>query len=119
MAATDLVPCFYTGQNYRAEQPAEFRFRHEVRECARQKLGQFIENGRLFLFSKRVVKKVIEICDGPVTAKNLLRFTKTRTDGGKLHYEIPMAGDRSIFARHQRRLIHVSSRSLFSRQAIA
>lgn len=29
----------------------------------------------------------------------------------KLHYEIPRAGDRTIFARHRRRLVRVSSRN--------
>lgn len=36
----------------------------------------------------------------------------------KLHYEIPHAGDRTCFARHRRRFIRVSSRSLFSRQIL-
>jgi hypothetical protein len=35
-----------------------------------------------------------------------------------LHYEIPMAGDRTCFARHRRRLIPVSSRSMFSHQVL-
>jgi hypothetical protein len=34
----------------------------------------------------------------------------------KLPYEIPHAGDRSIFARHHRSLIRVSSRNLFNGQ---
>jgi hypothetical protein len=36
-----------------------------------------------------------------------------------LHYEVPMAGDRTVFARHRRRRILVSSRNLFSRQRCA
>lgn len=36
----------------------------------------------------------------------------------KLHYEVPMAGDRSIFARHRRRKISVSSRSVFNLQIL-
>jgi hypothetical protein len=35
-----------------------------------------------------------------------------------LHYEIPHAGDGTCFARHRRRKIQVSSRSLFSRQLL-
>jgi hypothetical protein len=36
----------------------------------------------------------------------------------KLHYEIPHAGDRGCFARHHRRFIRVSSRSLFRHQVL-
>ena len=34
----------------------------------------------------------------------------------KLHYETPMAGDRSCLARHRHTKIHVSGRNMFSRQ---
>jgi hypothetical protein len=54
-----------------------------------------------------------------VSARTILAFVKTRTDGDKLHYEIPMAGDRTPYLRSQRRLIHVSGRSVFRHQAIA
>jgi len=37
----------------------------------------------------------------------------------KLPYEIPHAGDRSIFARHHRSLIRVSSRNLFNGQILS
>lgn len=30
-----------------------------------------------------------------------LKVIKTRSEGDKLHYEIPMAGDRGAFARHR------------------
>lgn len=36
----------------------------------------------------------------------------------KLHYEIPMAGDRSIFARHRRPAITVSGRAVFSQPGV-
>jgi hypothetical protein len=36
----------------------------------------------------------------------------------KLPYEIPHAGDRTLFARHHRSLIRVSSRSLFNVQVL-
>jgi hypothetical protein len=35
-----------------------------------------------------------------------------------LHYEIPMAGDRTCFARHRRKLISVSCRSFFRHQVL-
>lgn len=105
----DLVPCFYTGQDQRREVAIPF-LRSEVHEFRRQKLGEFIQHGRAFLFYQRVVKRILEICDGPISAKSILHFLKTRTDGEKLHYEIPMAGDRSIFARHHRKLVRPSRR---------
>ena len=105
----DLVPCFYTGQDQRREAAITF-LRSEVREFRRQKLGEFIQHGRAFLFYQRVVKKILEICDGPVSAKSTLHFLKTRTDGTPLHYEIPMAGDRSIYVRARRKLLRPSRR---------
>lgn len=66
-----------------------------------------------------------------VSANTVLAFLKTDTTGDKLHYETPMAGDVGI-RRHdlrrtsegrksvlRRRVISVSHRSLFSKQAIA
>jgi hypothetical protein len=118
MAATDLVPCYYTGQNYRWEKPAKLLPRLEVRRLKQCKLGQFIENGKIFLFFKAIVKEAKRIWDSPASAKTILMFIKTHQDGAKLHYEIPMAGDRSIFARHRRKLLHPSSRSLFNTQIL-
>lgn len=111
MAATDLVPCFYTGQNYRVEKPAELRVRSEVRELKKRNLGTFVHNGTLFLFSRAIVKKMSAPYDGPLGVGNLLPFAKENNYGDKLHYEIPHAGDRGLFARHHRKLIRVSARS--------
>ena len=99
MAATDLVPCFYTGQNYRVEKPAEVRTRAEVREFKAQKLGKFIENGRLFLFFKIMAQKAKQLWDGPFGVGNLLPFYKSQNPlmaPQKLHYEIPKANDLGI-----------------------
>ena len=90
MASSDLVPCFYTGQNYRVEKPAEFRLRSEVRELKKKKLGKFVENGTLFLFSRAMKKSVARFWDGPLGVGNLLPFAKPQSTGDKLHYEIPM-----------------------------
>lgn len=38
-----------------------------------------------------------------ISAEWYLKVIKTRSEGDKLHYEIPMAGDRSTFARHRPR----------------
>lgn len=96
MPATDLVPCFYTGQNYRTEQPAEIRIRLEVRELKRQQLGTFADNGRIFLFFKRlVIVREARFWEGPLGVGNALPFAR-QTDGSRLHYEIPHAGDKGI-----------------------
>ena len=115
MASTDLVPCFYTGQDYRCELPAEIRTRGEVREFKARGLGRFVDSGKVFLFFKQLAKK---LWDGPVGIGNLLPFAKPHNYGDKLHYSTPMAGDRTTFARHRRNLIRVSSRSLWSKQAL-
>jgi hypothetical protein len=49
--------------------------------------------------------------DGPLGVGNVVPFAKAHNYGDKLHYEIPMAGDRGAFARHRRKLIRVSARS--------
>lgn len=60
----------------------------------------------------------IGFLDGPLGVGNLLPFSKPHCYGDKLHYETPMAGDRSIFARHHRKLLHPSSRSFFLHQVL-
>ncbi len=57
--------------------------------------------------------------DGPLGVGNVLPFAKPQNYGDRLHYEIPMAGDRGAFARHRPRNIQVSSRNLFARQHFA
>lgn len=122
MAATDLVPCFYTGQDYRWEKPAKVLLRSEVRELKKAKIGYFVENGKIFLFFNAMLhaaKKVWdEVRDGPLGRGNILPFARLHNHGDKLHYEVPMAGDRSVYARHRRKLIHPSSRSLFNHQIL-
>lgn len=112
MAKKDLVPCFYTGQDWRREPPAESHPRQDVHYFKSLKLGKFIESGKFFLFHARRIKEVIVgLFDGPLGVGNLLPFAKAHNYGDKLHYEIPMAGDRGVFARHRRKLIRVSARS--------
>jgi hypothetical protein len=119
MAATDLVPCFYTGQDYRWERPAKMLTRARVRELKTIKIGKFIESGKIFLFHQRLeAEKVIGFWDGPLGIGNLLPFARPHNYGEKLHYEIPHAGDRSCFARHRPRHVRVSSRNLFGKQPI-
>lgn len=111
MKSKDLVPCFYTGQDYRRDQPAELLPRADVRKYKALKLGKFIESGKVFVFFARLARKVVQtIWDGPAGAKTVLTFLKTNSYGDKLHYEIPRAGDRGAFARHRRKFIHVSGR---------
>jgi len=97
----DLVNCFYTGQDYRVEKPAEVAARAKVREYKRMKIGKFIESGKVFLFFARLRAKP-EQSFRP-SARTVLCYLKTNNNGDKLHYEIPMAGDRSVFDRHRPR----------------
>jgi hypothetical protein len=60
--------------------------------------------------------------DGELGIGNALPFFKVQNpllQPTKLHYETPHAGDRGIFARHQRKFIRVSARSRHSQQFIA
>jgi hypothetical protein len=60
--------------------------------------------------------------DGPIGVGNLLPFARTNNNGDKLHYEIPMAGDRTVYRRHSRRRISVSHRipdEVFLAQVVA
>jgi hypothetical protein len=119
MAASDPVPCFYTGQNYRWEKPAKVLPRGEVRQLKTWKLGKFIENGKIFLFFKSTVIAAAEkVWDGPLGVGNLLPFAKPRCDGSKLHYELPPAGDRTPYQRSRRKFIKVSSRGVFSQPGV-
>jgi hypothetical protein len=119
--ANDLVPCYYTGQDYRLERPAEVRPRAEVREFKAQKLGKFIENGKLFLFFKRVRRKVKQLWDGLLGTGNALPFSRAQNPmmaPAKLHYEVPRAGDVGYW-RHHRRRIFVSGRTTSIQAALA
>jgi hypothetical protein len=119
MAASDPVPCFYTGQNYRWEKPAKTLTRAEVRKLKNWGEGKFVENGKIFLFAKSIVVAVGEkVWDGPLGVGNLLPFAKAHNYGDKLHYEMPMAGDKTAFARSLRRNIQVSSRPIFNQPGI-
>lgn len=93
MAASDPVPCFYKGQNYRWERPAEICTRAKVREYKNQKRGVFVENGKIFLFFKSLQEAVQGFWDGPTGVGNLLPFAKPNNLGDKLHYAVPMAND--------------------------
>jgi hypothetical protein len=114
MAATDLVPCFYTGQDFRWERPTEFRPRAELHRLKTLKLGRFDQHGKIFLFFKAITQKMQRFFDGPLGTGNVLPFAKVHNYGDKLHYQIPMAGDKTAFARSRSRNIQVSSRVLFS-----
>ena len=118
MAATDLVPCFYRGQDFRWEKPAEFRTRAELHRIKKLKLGRFDQDGRIFLFFKAIVNAAKNIWNGPLGIGNLLPFSRLKNRGDKLHYETPMAGDKTAFARSRTREIHVSTRAMFSQPGV-
>lgn len=119
MPSTNLVPCFYTGQDYRREAPAESYTRDEVRKFKARGLGKFRDSGKVFLFSKSIASMTPKLWDGPLGIGNLLPFAKPHNQGDKLHYATPMAGDRTSFARHRRHIIRVSGRSQFAVRASA
>lgn len=114
MPSTDLVPCFYTGQRRAIERPAKLLPRSEVHQLKTAKLGKFVDNGKVFLFFKAIKEAAKLLWDGPIGIGNVLPFARAHNYGDKLHYEMPMAGDRTVFARHRRREISVSTRVLFS-----
>jgi len=90
----DLVPCYYTGQDYRVDEPAEVLPRFEVRRYKHLRLGKFVDSGKVFLFSARLTVQVVEtICEFRMSARSVLTFLKASSPGDRLHYEIPMAGD--------------------------
>jgi hypothetical protein len=95
MAATDLVPCFLTGQDYRWERPALIHTRAEVREMKRLKLGKFVDNGKVFLLDKSIETK-ISFYDGPLGIGNLLPFSRIPNGTEKHHYPIPAMADHRI-----------------------
>jgi hypothetical protein len=55
--------------------------------------------------------------DGPLGIGNVLPFSPPTDPGKHRHYKIPHAGDVGL-RRHNRKLIRVSGRSMFSRQPI-
>jgi hypothetical protein len=109
MPSTKTVPCYFTGQDYRRERPVAQHTRAEVRAFKARMLGRFAKSGQVFVFfaTMHVEKK---LWDGPMGVGNLLPFAKAHSLGDPLHYEMPMAGDRTCFARHRRRRIRVSGR---------
>lgn len=92
MPNSDSVPCYYTGQLRRVEQPAEFRLRSEVRELKAQKLGKFVDNGKVFLFNQRLSPKTTQLWDGPIGIGNLLPFAPLHNYGERLHYDVGPKG---------------------------
>jgi len=111
MRSHDSVPCYYAGDLRSSRLPAELRPRAALHKLKKAGLGRFVDNGQAFQFN--VLKE-----DLPLSVGNMLPFSKPHCYGDKLHYETPHAGDRSIWARHYRKLIHPSSRSLFNHQAL-
>lgn len=108
---TDLVPCFYTGQNPLRDKPAELTPRAIVRDYKKKGFGKFGASGQFFMFFARMAYVAETVmCDFRASARTILTFIKTSTQGERLHYEIPMAGDRGVFSRHHRNLLHPSHR---------
>lgn len=67
-------------------------------------------------------EKLFFYYDGPLGRGNVLPFSRATNPmlaPQKLHYEMPMAGDRSIFARHRRSLIKASPLGRSGRAVLA
>jgi len=68
----------------------------------------------------RVEKISVEKMES-IGLSNLIPFGRSQNPmlaPQRLHYEVPMAGDRTCYARHHRRRIRVSTRSLFSQPGV-
>jgi hypothetical protein len=61
---------------------------------------------------------IVGFWPGPLGVGNLIPFAKS-SNGDKLHYEVPHAGDRGIAARHRRKFIRVSGRLAPELRALA
>jgi len=128
MPLTDLVPCFYTGQIRLIQRPAELRPRAELHKMKAWKLGKFVDNGKAFLFFKRIEQAAVNLWNGPLGIGNLIPFARLHNYGDKLHYWIGPKGMKRHGLYHRRdekgamrihdHKIYVSSRNLFSRQPI-
>jgi hypothetical protein len=119
MPSTDLVPCFYAGQHRWSSPPAKFQTRAELRQAKTLKLGQFVDDGRAFQFTKKHTMEASSTFDGPLGIGNLLPFARLKNLGEKLHYETPMAGDGNWLTGYTPRSeFRVSSRSRFNLQTI-
>lgn len=128
MAATDLVPCFYTGQNCDCDPPARIHTRAEVRQFKEAKLGKFVSSGKFFMFFQMVAERLKQIWDGPIGIGNLLPFSKSKSTGDRLHYDMGPKGLARHGLYHRRdedgaiqvhsHMIRVSSRSRFNRQML-
>jgi hypothetical protein len=111
MRDIDQVPCYFAGDLREARLPAEIRPRAELHRLKKAKLGRFVDRGKAFQFN--VFKEEL-----PLGLGNVLPFARLKNHGDKLHYETPMAGDRTAYARSHGRNIRVSSRVLFSQPGI-
>lgn len=58
--------------------------------------------------AEQIYREVVRWIDGPLGVGNVLPFSR-QSDGGRLHYEMPHAGDIGLW-RHLRKRISVSAR---------
>jgi hypothetical protein len=119
------------------DSPRRFEKRSVAITMVRRMEAVWIEKNRVIQKLVMKARTSIEnmtryLFDGPLGVGNLLPFSKPRSDGSKLHYAVPMAGDvgmrrHGLYQRRDEdeilrifgRKINVSSRNLFSHQAIA
>jgi hypothetical protein len=91
MASSDVVPCFYTGQD-KSTKPVMSVSRVEARVFKTQGRGRFDDNGKIFRFFEAVRKA---LWDGPFGIGNVLPFTRVQNKlraPDSINYPIPCAG---------------------------
>lgn len=109
-----------------SEKPRFFEKKSIVQHWVRRAEARWIVKGRIVQKLKTRARAITEeirgFFDGPLGVGNLLPFSRSRNPllpPGSLHYEVPHAGDRGLFARHRRKRIRVSGRNLFAQQKLA
>jgi hypothetical protein len=96
----------------------------EARQIGKR-LIQMVRGNARDAMTRRIeaeTEKLFFYYDGPLGRGNVLPFSRATNPmlaPQKLHYEMPMAGDRSIFARHRRSLIKASPLGRTGRAVLA
>jgi hypothetical protein len=84
--------------------------RYLVRKLLARKVGPRVIQ-MLEVAAAEIRQVIVGFWDGPLGIGNVLPFSRPTDPLHHSHYEIPMAGDRTCFARHRRKKIRVSARS--------
>jgi hypothetical protein len=115
-----------TSEQIAGEMPRFFEKKSIVRAWIRRAEAVWIVPGamvQLLLHGEKKVRSLFAssrtFIDGPTGVGNVLPFSKPHSYGDKLHYEMPMAGDGTVFARHRPMRIKASARGRAGRDTLA